>query len=52
MTPEQLTLYAISITALVTIVGWIYTAAVQNRISKATRDAQKNDREIIVFRER
>jgi hypothetical protein len=52
MTPEQLTLYGISITALVTIVGWIYTATVQYRILRETKKSQSLERELAVFRER
>jgi hypothetical protein len=52
MTNEQLTLLGILLTVLVTIIGWIYTASVQNTILRETQKAHNLNREIIVFRER
>ncbi len=52
MSIEQLTFLGILFTALVTIVGWIYTASVQIHILRETTRTQNLNRELGVFRDR
>jgi len=52
VTADQINSIGIAITALVTIIGWIYTASVQKNILRETIKTQKFERELGVFRER
>jgi hypothetical protein len=52
MNTEKITILALFISTLITIIGWIYTASVQKHILKETRKSQSIDREITIFRER
>lgn len=49
---ENVTLFGLLFTAIVTILGWLYTAYNQQKILEETRKSQNLDRELAVFRER
>jgi hypothetical protein len=52
MSSEAIALVGLSISSLITVVGWGVTAYIQHRILNETTKAQQIERDVAVFRER